>query len=249
MAEYGVTDRGFIRKGYEVLLDENQQKAREVFGPDVDLSLNSPVGAFVALLSWDHAGREERSEQNYYAAYLSSAEGVSLDRVARIGGGSRDGVQSASAELLFNGTPGATVPATTECETSQGLVFATVQDLTLDENGEGTVFARCLTAGPVGIVPDDSITTIKTPIAGIDTVTNPADSIGGRLSETDPDFKERYASESEGGGSSVDAIEEAVERLEGVVLASGFANRSNATDLNGSTGEVDRDCGVRRRRY
>ena len=237
MTGYGVTPRGLILKRYPVLLEENRQKARELFGSDVDLALTAPIGAFVALLAWDHARREERSEEIFYSAYLSTAEGVNLDRVARIGGGARDGEQSASVQLHFRGAAESVVPVQTECETSQGIVFATVQSLTLDKAGAGTVFAKCLRAGPVGLVPASSITRIKTPVAGVGGVSNPEESVGGRLIESDAEFRARYQNTPLSTGSSIDAIEEALRRLEGVVKVSGFANRTNATDRNGLPGK------------
>ena len=49
---YGITEQGFVRKPYTVILSEAQGKARVLFGSDIDLSETSPDGMWVMLMSW-----------------------------------------------------------------------------------------------------------------------------------------------------------------------------------------------------
>jgi hypothetical protein len=46
--EYGLTDKGFIAKPFEVILEEEQDLFRAAFGTDIDLSNDTPEGAYVA---------------------------------------------------------------------------------------------------------------------------------------------------------------------------------------------------------
>ena len=48
---FGATPQGFIKKTEDVLIAEGESRARELFGSDVDLSIYSPLGAFIRLIA------------------------------------------------------------------------------------------------------------------------------------------------------------------------------------------------------
>ena len=111
MTNYGVTSAGFVRKPYNVILNDNEDKARDLFGEDIDISINSPVGLFVQLLSWQSNLIWQEMEKTYYANWLDTAEGVNLEKIVALGGLVRKEPQKAIIQdQVFFGDQGTEIP-------------------------------------------------------------------------------------------------------------------------------------------
>lgn len=84
------------------------------------------------------------------------------------------------------------IPAGTAVQSETGLVFLTDAIATL-QSGEFAVLAPaiCTTPGAVGNVTGGKINALKTPILGIDAVTNPDPATGGADPESDASIKRR----------------------------------------------------------
>ncbi len=232
---YGITPQGFIRKPYSVILQELQDQARlgDYFGPDIDLSDASPVGIRIKLDAWAIDRQWALAEEVYYSLWINTAEGVSLDRVARLGFVSRDPAQHAIVLLEYAGIAGSTIPLGSQAETSQNIVFETIEEKTIGESGIVQVYAQCTQAGTEGNVPAGVITSIKTPITGVDSVTNPLGASGGRPRETDAEVRANYEDLPASTGSSIDAIRGAVSGIAGVMNVIALENTTNVEDANG----------------
>lgn len=91
------------------------------------------------------------------------------------------------------------------------------------------VLATCITAGAI-VAPARTITTIVTPVAGWNTVTNAADATAGLEEETDAELRVRRELEvSQGGSTSARAILAAVLEIEEVLEAFVFENDSDVS--------------------
>jgi uncharacterized phage protein gp47/JayE len=226
---YGTTPQGFIRKPYSVILSELQEEARsgDYFGPDIDLSDANFVGVLLKLMAWALDRQWQRMEDAYYAIDIDAAEGVALNRLVALGLISRSDAQYAITDLLFEGDPDTPIPAGTQVETDQNVVFSTVSFVKTDTEGIAAVQATCTEAGDIGNVPENSINNIKNPVSGITSVTNTVDAIGGRGIETDPELRVRYKSISLSSGSSLDAIISRVNLLPSIEEVVGFENTFN----------------------
>lgn len=232
---YGITPQGFIRKPFNVILQELVQTAQsgEYFGNEIDLSPESPLGALVHLIAWAIDRQWQLAEDVYYSMWLSTAEGVHLDRVCKLGFVSRRPATYATVVLRFYGEPGAEVPAKTQAETAQNIVFETISDAVITNVGYVDVLARCTVPGTIGIVQSGMINSIKTPLPGVDSVINPQASWGGKDIESDYELVERYQQLPAATGSSVQSIISALQSTVGVISATVFENTGNVTDSNG----------------
>lgn len=229
---YGITEQGFIVKPYSEILSDMQEKARELLGDDIDLSEYSPDGLRLALMAWAVSQQWDLAEDVYYAMWLSTAEGASLDRVVKLGFASRQPSAYATVPLEFAGEAGSEVPVGTQAETAQAVVFETLAAGVIGEGGTVLITALCTVAGVDGIVAEGMINSIKTPLNGVDSVTNPSASTGGRPIEEDPELRTRYSQMPFSTGSSTEAIYAALSNLAGVISVMVFENTSNATDEN-----------------
>lgn len=76
---YGVTDKGFIVKPLGAILDEAYARARQVFGPDIDLRSSSTTRKLIELAMLEPALGWMQLDAVYHSAFTSTASGVALD--------------------------------------------------------------------------------------------------------------------------------------------------------------------------
>lgn len=71
--EYGVTSTGFRLKTREAIVADMEVKAKEVFGPNVNLSAKSPLGILIGLVSWPLSLVWLALQGVYNSAYVDTA--------------------------------------------------------------------------------------------------------------------------------------------------------------------------------
>lgn len=230
---YGITSAGFVRKPYLTCLSEIQTRMQDsdMFGSEVDLSDVQPHGIFSKLMAFSEDRMWQELEAAYYSLWISSAEGVSLDRAVRFGFIERKDPYYATVTLEFEGDAGSSAE-TIQAETAQSIVFQ-AEDVTIGEDGTVSVTAKCTVSGSAGIVAANTITKIKTPKTGFTSVNNPERSENGRAEESDIELRERYDELPQATGSSVPAIKAALLDLDGVTSVIVAENTTLATDSNG----------------
>jgi uncharacterized phage protein gp47/JayE len=187
---FGATPLGFIRKTEDQLISDLEQRARELFGNDIDLSPLEPLGAFIRLQAFALSENWQAFENNYYASYLDTANGVDLDRLGQFAGIPRKQAQTEKVILLFTGSNSIVIPIGFLVQTPSGVLYRTIESKTI-ESGTASVQAESDLVGTVSRVTSNQLTEIVTPVVGIDSVTNPIASSGGALVESDGDYRAR----------------------------------------------------------
>jgi uncharacterized phage protein gp47/JayE len=230
---YGITTAGFVRKPQGVILAELEDQARALFGSDVDLSSFGEVGQAIQLHSQAINDLYETAEDIYYALFIDTASGVSLDRAVALGGMSREPAAKASVTVRVAGTSGSDVGVDFLVQTAQGIQFENIEAGTVGTGGTVDLVFRALEAGPEGVVAASGINEIVTPSIGIDSVINLLASSGGSSRETDPELRARYKARGVSGGSSLPAIIQALSNLENTTTVQVYENASNVEDGDG----------------
>jgi len=82
--EYGLTNRGFIIKPFEIILQEEQDNFRTAFGNDVDLSDTSIEGVYVRNLALKLSQIWQQLGKLYAIGDVDDAFGVYLDRLVNL---------------------------------------------------------------------------------------------------------------------------------------------------------------------
>ena len=227
---FGLTNTGFKPKRYADILPEKERRARELFGNDANLSDSSPLGMLVRLNAWDEAAVWQQMEEVYLSAYVSSAEGVSLDRKCQDIGIMRQLATRATGTIQFSGADGTQIFEGFEVQTATGIVFRTTTATTI-AGALARADIEAVDAGVAGNVGAGAISRMVRPQAGVTGVTNPDPTSGGRDTETDAQLRERYVrSVSKPGGASAAAIEAALLDIEGVLDALVRQNVTLETD-------------------
>lgn len=232
---FGLTAQGFKRKTYPDILESMKARARAFFGEDVNLSDRSPLGLFIQTIAWDDARLWEEVEKVYHAQHVDSAEGTQLDGVAKRIGRARRPAEKATGTITIKGTAGTIIAVDTlRVSTASGIEFNLAEDVTILETGTVDASITAILPGKTGNVQPGTITEIVTPLAGVESVTNPTATQGGRDIETDYEFYNRYLlSLSSAGASTIDSIRAALLNVPGVRAANVVENRKNTADSEG----------------
>lgn len=234
-----LTESGFKRRRYEDILPLIEQQARELFGSDIDLDEDGPMGQFIRLVAMGRAEENELAEDVWNSFRADKATGVSLDGVVKpfTTRKQRSKAIGEDVELILSSR--ATIYTGTIVGTSNNIRFATTRDITAVNAGVYKVDVEALEYGLVGNVPVGAINTIYTPTSGLQAVHNPKPTTGGRERETDTELRERYFDDglSVRGSSTTPSIRSALlEKVEGVRAATVIENDTSETNAEGMPG-------------
>lgn len=232
--DWGLTDAGFRRPTYAELLDALEYKARELFGSTANMTVRSPLGIFLRIFAWMLNLLFSTLEDVYNSRFIDTAVGSSLYNLGRAIGLRLLGAQKAMGYLTFSGEDGTEVPEGYLAETNAGSQYIVLTSGVIMD-GSVTVPASAVLAGPDGNTLENTITNITNPKTGIKAVTNERPFEGGRNTETDAEFRERYyLSVDFAGGVNIDAIvAEIYESVEAVIAVTGEENDTDETSENG----------------
>lgn len=229
MPEFGLTAQGFRRKRYADIITEKEARARALFGEDVNLSETSPLKRFIQLNAWEESLVWQLVEDVYNAAFVDTAEGYDLDKVAKRIGIIRQPAQRARGQATFTGENGTLIPAGFLVATADDIIFQTVEAFTIVD-GQAVVDIEAVEPGSAGNVPANTITDIINPEVGIDSVTNSEPTGSGHNKELDTKFRDRYLlSVAKGGASTPDAIRASLLDTPGVRAAIAIINNTMDT--------------------
>lgn len=230
----GLTEKGFVRLTYDDILNNKIQRAKELFGEDIDTSDLTPLGKFIRINAYDQALVEETLEAVYFSRFPNTATGQSLDRLLLFGGLVRNPAQPSSYTVKIEGEAGYTVKAGFLVGTDTGITFYTTEDAVIGDDGACLVTVTCSEAGTIGNVNASAITKAVNPDVNITAVNGVECLSDGSDVESDAVLRERLKSAFSGHGSgNTNAIRSALLRIPTVQFAAVIENETNATDSAG----------------
>lgn len=177
-----------LAQDFDSLTPEGIQDMLRAFVED-ELGLSTAEGTLLQIILAPGAYVFWESLQALRAqvpiSFVDETSGSFIDKDAAGYGITRKPGTAASVTLTFTGSAGTTVPAGTLCVTQDGLGFATDEDLTLGEDGHGTVTATADAVGTAYNVPAGAIVSMQQAVSGVTSLTNEEAAAGGTDPETD----------------------------------------------------------------
>lgn len=113
MAEYGVTDKGFVLKRLDTILEDVHSKLSEGFGYNTRLYSTTFLNSLVTSFCGEIAELWEEAQNTYYSLYPSSAEGINLDNAVQFSGITRAEAQKSRYRIHCTGDDGTYVSSST----------------------------------------------------------------------------------------------------------------------------------------
>ena len=228
-----LTDQGFERDDLATILDNMKAAVLNIY-PEASVDPATQDGQLLGLFSASIDTLGQVIEAVYDSGSPSTASGVTLARVVEYNGIQIiDGTQTQTS-LVIGGDVKAVVPAGTQVQCNvNSAIFYTLDDLTLDDTGNGMVDAMAEDVGAIS-APANTITKLMMPIYGVRTVTNPKDAIIGKNRESDAQLRlRRTFSTATPSQSILEGIKGAVANIPEVVQVETYENKTDLTDANG----------------
>lgn len=226
-----LTNLGYERPTFDDIVETQIERAKKLFGEDIDTNDNTPLGKYIRLNAADFADVYELLETIYYSRFPNTATGVSLDRLSPFVGISRNPATYAVHNIRFIGVAGEYVPEAFEVSVADGtLVYHTYERYLIGESGmvDGVVY--CETAGTAGNVPTGKIDTIVSPDVNVESIVHLGIEEYADDVETDISLRKRWSDTLSGAGSdSKSAIKSAIMQVPQVKGAEIIENETDAT--------------------
>ena len=233
-----LTELGFNRPLYDEILENQIERAKALFGDDIDTSDQSALGKYIRLNVADLDELYQDLEGVYYARFPNTASGVNLDRLLPYAGITRNPATPARFRVRITGTLDADVEAGFEVSTENlSAVFHVLDNYTMsqpvqddDESGYVDCLVECNESGVVGNVTPSSINTIVNPSAYIYTVAGIEQVAYGENRESDAALRVRFKAAIAGSASGTkEAIKGAIMRVHNVDGCNIVENATNET--------------------
>jgi len=224
---------GISAPTYAEVLDYLQTQYRAIYGADIYLGNDSQDGQFLAIIASAINDSNAAAVAVYNAFSPATAQGNGLSSNVKINGISRLVASASTVDLLIVGQVGSIITngiATDQNDTNNWILPATV---TIPLAGEITVTATCADVGAT-IAQSNTITKIKTPTFGWQSVNNPSDAVPGNPVESDAELRVRQAlSVAVPSQTIFEGIVGSVANVTGVTRIKGYENDTDTTDANG----------------
>lgn len=202
---FGITEYGYNRKTYDDLIEEAQNRAKNLFDPNIQLSENSFFGLLLQCYIFFQDALWQELENTYNSAYIDTAVGVQLDGLVKYANIQRKQSTKATGVVTFTGVDSTVIPVGTLVASGDIQFTTTVESVISGGTVDINIEAEEL--GGDGNVNATTITTLINPISGVTSITNASATTGGQDEETDEELKDRYyLSLSTGGKGTLDAI-------------------------------------------
>ena len=228
-----LNELGFQRLTYDEIVDIQIQRAKLLFGDDIDTSENSTFGKILRLFCLDASDNQEYGENVYLSAFPNTARGASLDRLCPMVGISRNPATYAQHNITISGTAGATVDMGFLVAAGD-VVFHTVDYYTIGSNGKVSAIVECNDAGVIGNVSVGEINDIVNPTTDVTDITHTSIEKLATDVETDYSLRTRYGEALSGAGTNaIDSIRGAILRVSGVEAVTIIENETDTTDSSG----------------
>lgn len=198
------------------------------FGGALNPSPATPQGQFIASIAAIIGSTNDLLLDIVNQVDPALADGRMQNAIARIYYLTRKAAQPTTVTATCTGANGTVIPAGSLALATDGTIYASTGAATIS-SGTATVTFQATKTGPIAC-PAGSLTTIYRVQAGWDTVTNPADGILGRATETRAEFEaRRSASVAINATGILPAMRAAVLNTSGVTDAYVTENNTSST--------------------
>lgn len=208
-----LTEKGFARPTYDELLSRQINRARQLFGEDIETGGQSVLGKYIRINVYDLAECYELLEDIYYARFPNTARGQSLDRLCSFTGVVRDAATASKIKVQFSGNSGAVIKAGF-LVSGGDLTFYVNRDYSIGADGRGTAYLNCTTPGAAGNLTAGAELSIVNPDPDLESVTFLQTESYGRQKENDTSLRLRFGAAISGSGSAtMNAVRGAIARV------------------------------------
>ena len=219
------------------ILSGVQAGYKGIYGQDINLDNSTQDAQWLALIALAFNDYAAAFLQAYNAYSPATAQGTGLSSIVKTNGIAREAASYSTCDLTIIGQAGRILTDAIAGDPN-GNSWALPTPLTIPLSGSLVATATCLTIGAVSAAAG-TITSIKTPQRGWQSVNNAGAATEGAPVETDPQIRVRdFQSTMLPSQTVLDGIIGAIAALPNVERYRAYENDTNVTDTNGIPGHT-----------
>jgi uncharacterized phage protein gp47/JayE len=231
MSALEITVNGVSVESWETIYARVVTRFKEIYGPDIDLSLNTPDGQVIGIFSKAYLDLQAYGLNLSFMFDPDLALGVHLDRIVKLCGIWRRGTTRSSANLTVITDRDLSIPAGWIVRDDNNMQWVTTTPDYLPA-GTNTVTVWAQNWGKVD-APANIIKTPMTIVLGVVSVTNPEAAAPGINEETDEHLRlRRNKSLEKPAYSTIGSLYAALANLPGVTDIAPYENFTGAYDAD-----------------
>ena len=192
MAE--ITPTGIRATELGEYVEDLEAAFRSALGDDLSLEAATPQGQIIGALALAYTQLDELAIHVANGMNLYTAANSQLGDYGTLFSLPRTAGQQSTVMATLTGTPNTVVPIGSRARTSAGAVFATTEQVIIDNSRSVDVMMRAIEFGPL-MAAAGALDMIVDAIPGWTGVTNAAVAELGRDAESDADYRRRYGNE------------------------------------------------------
>lgn len=206
--------KGVIMPTTEAVKGDVEKKFKDIFGPDVDLTEETPVGRMVEWLTFLLSQFPRITAQNANQTNINYATGVYLDGIGSLFRKTRRTSQQTQIAVKLTGVADTTIPAGSRMTDVNGNAFTLAANEKLDGSGLGDGVAVSVKNEDVSVAAGD-LNHIDDAVVGWYSVTNESSSalVRGSTGESDAEYRARIANGRYSGVGYLEAMRSAIEAV------------------------------------
>ncbi len=213
------TSAGFHRTTYAEWVEKDEERAKQIFGSEVDTSETSLLGKFIRLGCEDKAELEEEAEDLMLSYSYKTASGAALRRLCANAFVTASPGTAAQYNITVKGTAGTIIEEGTLFTSSDNtsIQFYTVNSAEIGEDGTATVLVECTEVGTEGNLDTGTIDSLSYTDADIESVTGATLVTAGEDAESDTSLRKKYEKAKNASGSGTyESVIGALYQVDGV---------------------------------
>ena len=220
-----IDDTGIKSTSLSEYQTDLEQAFQNVFGQDIDLDSQTPQGQLIGIFALDLSQLDDSTVQLFNALNIFNAAGSQLDAYGNQFNIFRNPATPSTVTAQLTGSPTTLIPSGSRARTTNGDIFFSTENVTLDVSGLGSGVFQSQDVGAIAIDANTLTQIVDTDIVGWDTVDNAGAGTVGQLQQTDTEFRSfYYQTLSRNAVSTLDAIRSRVAALENVLEVKVFEN-------------------------
>lgn len=189
MPNYGyVQSSGVIVPDTATLQAEVEAEYRVAFGADLITTPDTPQGVLITAEVQARDGLVRNNADLANQINPNLAGGVFLDAICALTGLDRTAATRSTVAAQLTGVAGTVIPEGTRASTTDGNLFETVSEVTLDLSGNASANFQSVDTGPIPCGVGD-LDQIVDAVLGWETVTNAAAAVLGTTQQTDQNLR------------------------------------------------------------
>lgn len=144
MADYGVTDDGFVLKRLDTIMSEINNELTQGFGVETSVQKPSFLNTLIVTFSNQIAELWETAQDSYYAKFPATASGLNLDNAVQLGGVTRKKPLPTTYPLHCTGVDGTTVTTSIRVgsDTNPQITLVPVKQFTITRDSFNAAIIR-----------------------------------------------------------------------------------------------------------